>query len=174
MRSNGEEKQQSENGNIIKAAIQLSTSQLEKLRAALLGEKSEIVEREFENPGTIQIPVDAIQIATSLLDVGENEKEIRLKISSGGEILRFKKEEIIVGRRADCDLVVQNRQVSGVHMKIRRMSGDRYDIVDMLSSNGTVYYEVNDNNEKELKDHVVTVMCGCRIVLAGQVMIELL
>jgi len=56
--------------------------------------------------------------------------------NSPRNIWELDKQEIIIGRGDDCDVVVNDRQASRQHAKIIR-EGERYKLLDLNSKNGT-------------------------------------
>ena len=59
-----------------------------------------------------------------------------LKPVGGGDPIPLKKLEIVVGRRAACDLVLDFENISGKHCVIRFVNGV-WNVRDMGSTNGT-------------------------------------
>ncbi len=54
----------------------------------------------------------------------------------GGQRWRLDRDEVIIGRSPDCDIILPDRQVSRRHARVFRR-GDRYYIEDLHSKNGT-------------------------------------
>ncbi|MBN1286826.1 MAG: FHA domain-containing protein [Anaerolineae bacterium] len=60
-------------------------------------------------------------------------------------------EEVLVGRGAECDVVVPERQVSRMHVRVRR-AGDRFFVEDLESKNGTLLNGEPLKGEAPLRD----------------------
>lgn len=60
-------------------------------------------------------------------------------------VIRKDQQTLYIGRRSDCDIVVQDRRVSGQHLRIYRDEAFHY-FVEELSSNGCF---INDHNMKK-------------------------
>jgi hypothetical protein len=75
------------------------------------------------------------------------------------------KETMVIGRGEDCDIVINNRQVSRYHSKIVRQN-DQYKLIDMDSKNGTFLNGVQvTSTPQPLKDgDQIGVALNCRLV----------
>lgn len=74
---------------------------------------------------------------TSTDSNGKDVGVIIIRICSTGQLLEFSKNEIIIGRAPDCDMVLKQPSLSRRHVKIMKKSGDEYELTDLNSSNGT-------------------------------------
>jgi DNA-binding response OmpR family regulator len=80
---------------------------------------------------------------------------------------RLDKDEIVLGREPDCDIVLDNRQVSRQHALIRRQD-DSYFLEDLRSKNGTFIggqvveapTKLNDGDE-------ITIALSFRLIFVG-------
>jgi DNA-binding response OmpR family regulator len=81
-------------------------------------------------------------------------------------------DEVLVGRGGECDLVVPERQVSRMHMRIRR-EGEKYILEDLDSKNGTLVNgqplkgecQIRDGDEIELARAVTIAFFGSEVTL---------
>ena len=74
---------------------------------------------------------------------------MRLTIRSGarmGELVEITGERFVVGREADCDLVLAEEKISRRHAALERLPDGRYQVLDLGSTNGTF---VNDRRISE-------------------------
>lgn len=55
-----------------------------------------------------------------------------------GQEFPLNRQEMIIGRGEDCDIIIDHRSVSQRHAKVIRQMGNRYQIVDLNSKNGVV------------------------------------
>lgn len=67
---------------------------------------------------------------------GEQIKLVGVSGSYRGNEFYIDKDEYIIGRASDCDLVITEKTVSGHHAKLVR-TGDQYELLDLNSTNGT-------------------------------------
>lgn len=67
---------------------------------------------------------------------GEQIKLIGVSGSYRGNEFYVDKDEYLIGRASDCDLVIAEKTVSGHHAKLVR-SGDQFELMDLNSTNGT-------------------------------------
>jgi uncharacterized membrane protein YdfJ with MMPL/SSD domain/pSer/pThr/pTyr-binding forkhead associated (FHA) protein len=105
---------------------------------------------------------------------------MRLTIESGpGELKTIDSDgEIVIGRDEDCDLVLDDEQVSRHHASISALPDGRAVLVDLGSSNGTFIGGVRADGPVELEgderirigDTVITVRSAGRTVIASQTM----
>ncbi len=80
--------------------------------------------------------------------------------------------EVLIGRGGECDIVLPERQVSRMHVRVRR-EGDRYFIEDLDSKNGTVLNgqplkgecQIHDGDELELARVVTVAFFGSEVTL---------
>jgi len=63
--------------------------------------------------------------------------EIILHHNGGVKRIPFAKEVVIIGRKPDCDIVIDETYISGRHAKLERRSG-HYFVTDIMSTNGTL------------------------------------
>lgn len=71
-------------------------------------------------------------------DIRENNVAvIIIKICSTGQVLKFSKKDIIIGRSPDCDMTLKQPSLSRRHVRVVKMSEDEYELTDLNSSNGT-------------------------------------
>jgi hypothetical protein len=81
-------------------------------------------------------------------------------------------DEVLVGRGGECDIVVPERQVSRMHMRIRR-EGEKYVLEDLDSKNGTLVNgqplkgecQIRDGDEIELARAVTIAFFGSEVTL---------
>src|SRR5438552_6262510 len=66
---------------------------------------------------------------------------------------------LTVGRYAECDIQIKDRQVSGRHATILR-AGDAYYLSDLGSSNGTFVNGKQITESTQLRDGDVIDLCG--------------
>jgi pSer/pThr/pTyr-binding forkhead associated (FHA) protein len=86
---------------------------------------------------------------------------------SGHNQWRLNKDEITLGREQDCDIVLDDRQVSRRHACIRRQ-GDSYILEDLHSKNGTFISDQPIEAPTELKDgDEITVALSFRLIFIG-------
>lgn len=62
------------------------------------------------------------------------------------------KNEIVIGRGPDCDIVINERQVSRRHVRIHLNSDNKIFIADLNSKNGTLLNGENVTDQNSLKD----------------------
>jgi hypothetical protein len=63
--------------------------------------------------------------------------EILLHQNGSVKRIPFTKETMIIGRKPDCDIVIDESYISGRHAKLQRRS-DRFFVTDIVSTNGTL------------------------------------
>jgi len=61
----------------------------------------------------------------------------RLVEVHGGTIIDLQKDELLVGRREDCDVVMKVASVSAHHCQLRRSTDGTWHVKDLRSKNGT-------------------------------------
>lgn len=61
---------------------------------------------------------------------------ITIMICETGQVLRFYKPEIVIGRGAECDVVLNQPMLSRRHAQIRRLDREHYKVRDLNTSNG--------------------------------------
>ena len=89
---------------------------------------------------------------------------IVLETCSDGKVFAFYKEEIVVGRGTDCDMDLEQQQVSRRHAIIKRNQEGGYWLSDLGSRNGTTILEVM---EKVPAGKWVQVSQGATIIVGG-------
>ncbi len=67
----------------------------------------------------------------------ESNPLISVLISSTGQILKFDKKEILVGKDASCDMIWTQPYISRIHLKIANNSNQSYTVTDLHATNGT-------------------------------------
>jgi len=67
---------------------------------------------------------------------GPQVKLIGLTDPYKGQVHVIDKEDFLIGRTSNCDLVMNHSTISGRHARIQKF-GDHYEIVDLQSTNGT-------------------------------------
>lgn len=63
-------------------------------------------------------------------------KLVVISSNFAGQEFPLNRQEMIIGRGEDCDIIIDHRSVSQRHAKIIRESGNHYQIVDLNSKNG--------------------------------------
>jgi DNA-binding response OmpR family regulator len=80
---------------------------------------------------------------------------------------RLDKDEIVLGREPDCDIVLDDRQVSRQHALIRRQ-GNSYILEDLHSKNGTFIGGQPVETPTKLKDNdEITIALSFRLIFVG-------
>ena len=103
------------------------------------------------------IPAEAVAGATMIYAPGADDAEPRARAGAGaaprehamliwdGRDVPLDRDVVVIGRSSDCDVVVDDPNVSRRHAEVRRI-GDGYSLVDLGSTNGT---EVNGQRIQE-------------------------
>lgn len=76
----------------------------------------------------------------ALTSDNSNKKDVAviiIRICSTGQLLEFSRNEIIIGRDPECDMVLKQPTLSRRHIRIMKRSADEYELTDLNSSNGT-------------------------------------
>lgn len=76
----------------------------------------------------------------------ESNPLISVLICSTGQILKFDKKEILVGKDASCDMIWTQPYISRMHLKIADNSNQSYTVTDLYSSNGTFVLDTEQGN----------------------------
>lgn len=76
----------------------------------------------------------------------ESKPLISVLMCSTGQVLKFDKKEIIIGKDTRCDMIWTQPYVSRMHLKIISNTDQTYTILDLNSSNGTYVVDVEQNN----------------------------
>ena len=61
----------------------------------------------------------------------------RLVEVHGSTIIDLEKDQILIGRREDCDIVLKNQSVSAHHCQLQRAADGKWFLKDLGSKNGT-------------------------------------
>jgi hypothetical protein len=126
-------------------------------RQAAAAEQPEMVEAEAPSPTRVFKPPVAATAAVSAEEAQELglAHEPRAFLTVGGQRRELSDGVVVLGRSRDCDITLEDPNVSRRHAEIRRESGDWW-IVDLGSTNGV---EVNgkrvDRAKLSHEDHVV-------------------
>ena len=75
------------------------------------------------------------------------------------------KDTITIGRSSSCNIVLEDRRVSGYHLKLYRQD-NKWRFIDNGSSNGTYLNERKTNNGA-LKDEDVLTVGFCRLIISN-------
>ena len=115
------------------------------------------LEEEFGFDATVVLPGEFVR--------SDDPTRIELQICSTRQILKFTKDEVIIGRSQDCDMVLTQPSVSRRHTKILRSADNTFFVQDLNSSNGTF---INRKNGQAIKqDGVVPISKGDIISVGG-------
>jgi len=103
--------------------------------------------------------------------MSDRENDVPVIIAQGGmykgQSWNLENDEIIIGRGADCDIVVPDRQVSRHHTRIRR-NPDGYVIEDLGSKNGTHLNGTLINSPTLLQDgDIIQVALALHFIYVG-------
>ncbi len=77
--------------------------------------------------------------ADNMDEAGPSEKTdpIMVQICSTGEVRTFFKSSVMIGRSADCDLILNKKTVSRHHAKIEKSDSGEYRLYDLSPTNGS-------------------------------------
>lgn len=98
---------------------------------------------------------------------------MQILVCSTGQILDFFKDTIMIGKGPGCDLAWTQPFVSRSHARLRKISADTYNVMDMGSSNGTYIFRTEQQSER-LTAHVPTEIPAGTIIVIADVQIKVL
>jgi Protein of unknown function (DUF3662)/FHA domain len=119
-------------------------------------------EPEAAAPGATRIYQGAAPVATEAVTPGEAERlglahEVRATLRLGSRRHDLGEDKLVIGRSRECDITLNDPNVSRRHAEIRRENGAFW-IIDLKSTNGV---EVNGERvERARLNHSDTIMIG--------------
>ena len=137
-------------------------------------DSTESLEEKFGFESTVSLMEDSKVAGFGMPDISQyqdisTKPMIRIKFCSTGQVMEFYKNEIMIGRNSNCDMIVNQPSLSRHHAVIRLESYDKYSIEDLRSTNGT-YVASSDKRIPPMKH--ISIHKG-EIVQLGKIKLEL-
>lgn len=104
-------------------------------------------------------------------DSNETDVAVIIRICSTGQRLEFTKNEIIIGRAPDCEMVLKQPSLSRKHLRIVKKSEDVYELTDLNSSNGS--YVSSVSSESRIPTGQSVIVSNGTYIFVGSIELQL-